>query len=104
MSKSKRAKNWEDVLDLVLEAALAHREAHELLRGHGDTASIMAASRSLVSQGNMANLESDLRDCLVDLSDATFDQEHHDRVFDLSGLVLMNEPERRVGDLDRRDD
>ncbi len=51
MSKIKRAKNLEDLLDLVLEAAPAHREAHELLRKHGDTASIMAASRTSPSAG-----------------------------------------------------
>lgn len=103
MSKIKRARNLEDMLDLILESALAHRECHALLREHGDTASIMAASRSLGNQGNMANLERDIVDGLVDLSAATLDREAFDRAFKSSGLVLTSEPERRVGELDRRD-
>jgi hypothetical protein len=97
MSKIKRVKNLEDLLDLILEAALSHKECHELLRSHGDTASIMAAARSLENQGNLANLERDITDGLVDLSKAAFDQRRYDRIFNRSGLVLADEPERRDG-------
>ena len=98
----KRARNLEDVLDLILEGALAHRECHELLQAHGDTASLMAAGRSLESQGNLANLERDIVNGLVDLAGVSFDKEAYDRAFKESGLVLTSEPERRLG-VGRRD-
>jgi hypothetical protein len=103
MSEIKLAKNLEDLLDLIDEATLTHRECHELLRAHGDTASIMAAKRSLDSQGNLQNLHENLSAGLVDLSAVTFDQKAHDRMFSSSGLVLMDEPERRSPPSDRRE-
>jgi hypothetical protein len=102
MSEIKQAKNLEDMLDLIDEASLAHRECHELLRSHGDTASIMAAKRSLDSQGNLQNLAKDILAGLVDLSAVTFDPVAQDLAYTPSGLVLKNEPERRDGH-ERRD-
>ena len=102
MSGIKRASNLEDLLDLILEAALAHRESHQLLRAHGDTASIMAAKRSLESQGNLDKLAYDLSTGTLDLRSATFDQKINDRASKNSGLVLKSEPERRYSD-GRRD-
>ncbi len=97
MSEIKQAKNLEDLLDLIDEATLCVRECHQLLRARGDTASIMAAKRSLESQGNLQNLQKDLRAGLVDLESVPFDQKAHDLAFTRSGLVLANEPERRGG-------
>jgi hypothetical protein len=101
MSEVKHAKNMENMLDLILEAALTHRECHQLLLRHGDTAAIMAAARSVESQGNMATLAQDLSEGLVNLKSVPFDQKAHDRAFTASGLVLADEPERRDGS-DRR--
>ena len=98
MSGIKRASNLQDMLDLILEAALAHRECHQLLREHGDTASIMAASRSLESQGNLDKLVYDLSTGTIDLRSATFDQKVNDQACKNSGLVLKSEPERRYSD------
>ena len=102
MSEVKQAKNLLDVLDLIDEATLAFRECHELLRAHGDIASSMAAKRSLENQGNLQNLEKDLRAGLVDLG--SFDQKAHDLAFNPSGLVLADEPERRKGGGRRAED
>jgi hypothetical protein len=97
MSEIKQAKNLEDMVDILLEAALSLRECNQLLQRTGDTASIMAAARSLESQGNVATLAQDLNEGLVDLKSVPFDQKAHNRVNTLSGLVLENEPERRDG-------
>jgi hypothetical protein len=97
MSEIKQAKNLLEMLDILDEATLALRESHEVLRSHGDTASVMSAKRSLESQGNLQTLTKDLMAGLVDLESVPFDQKAHDQAFTASGLVLENEPERRDG-------